>query len=590
MSNEHQLSLFEESNSEESNFDQKELIPTDAKIPIPPGTYANMTELAQHCNQCHRCSLGDTRTHAVVGRGNLKAPIMIVGEAPGQNEDETGLPFVGKAGQLLEKILASVKLDTEKDVYISNVNKCLHGDTRVFTKHGAKRLNWIVKNHWDGEVLSVDNDGSLVWKKVTGWYRSKLAGRPLYKVSFKNGKSSNKGEVGYIATGDHPVLTQRGWITVEELQDDDLVATGTPAPGERGLQVLLGSLLGDSCIGSNGAYLENHSIQQEAYLKLKTRVLNGFRPQLREYLAKTQNGNSHRAISMGLAKTYYLHDLRQEWYANGKKDFPFAALQKLDNFGLAIWYMDDGYWRRKTKNGKVRQDIDVEIPLGDVTKETVEKVINYFASQGYQTYAVFRSTWRLCFRYGEGIRFLENIAEYVPSSMRYKLPEELHSIPFNLKAYQEEAVVTYWKPVNKTLLPPKPDSYLVYCIDVEDTANFVTPAGVVHNCRPPGNRTPTPEEMAACKPYLLEQIRLVDPKIILLTGATAVKALTNDKRGITKIRGTWMEWEGRLCMPIFHPSYLLRNQSREVGSPKWLMWQDIQAVRAKYDEILAARD
>ncbi|QDL07137.1 uracil-DNA glycosylase [Brasilonema octagenarum UFV-E1] len=225
MSNEQQLSLFEDS-SIDSN-DQKELIPKDAKIPIPTGTYANMTELAQHCNQCHRCGLGKTRTHAVVGRGNLKAPIMVVGEAPGQTEDETGLPFVGKAGQLLEKILASVKLDTETDVYICNINKC----------------------------------------------------------------------------------------------------------------------------------------------------------------------------------------------------------------------------------------------------------------------------------------------------------------------------------------------------------------------RPPDNRVPTIEEMDACKPYLLEQIRLVDPKIILFVGATAVKGLTGDKRAISKIRGEWMEWDGRLCMPIFHPSYLLRNQSREVGKPKWLTWQDIQAVRAKFDEI-----
>jgi uracil-DNA glycosylase family 4 len=134
-------------------------------------------------------------------------------------------------------------------------------------------------------------------------------------------------------------------------------------------------------------------------------------------------------------------------------------------------------------------------------------------------------------------------------------------------------------------LPPKPDSHLVYCIDVEETANFVTPAGVVHNCRPPGNRVPTADEIAACKPYLLEQIRLVDPKIILLTGATAVKGLIGDKRGITKIRGTWIEWEGRVCMPILHPAYLLRNPSREQGAPKWLMWQDIQAVRAKLDEI-----
>ncbi|WP_371257407.1 uracil-DNA glycosylase family protein [Synechococcus sp. PCC 6312] len=104
-------------------------------------------------------------------------------------------------------------------------------------------------------------------------------------------------------------------------------------------------------------------------------------------------------------------------------------------------------------------------------------------------------------------------------------------------------------------------------------------------CRPPGNRVPTLAESNACRPYLLEQIRLVDPKIILLTGATAVKGVTGDTRGITKIRGTWIEWEGRLCMPILHPAYLLRNPSREVGGPKWLMWQDIQAVQAKLQSL-----
>lgn len=222
MSSENQLTLFDD-----SNLKPKDLIPTDAKIPIPSGTYSSITELAQHCNECHRCGLAENRTHAVVGRGNLNALIMIVGEAPGQNEDETGLPFVGRSGQLLEKILASVELDTEKDTYVSNINKC----------------------------------------------------------------------------------------------------------------------------------------------------------------------------------------------------------------------------------------------------------------------------------------------------------------------------------------------------------------------RPPNNRAPSTKEMAACKPYIFEQIRIVDPKIILLTGATAVKGLIGDNGAMGTIRGKWIEWEGRLCMPIFHPSYLLRNPSREVGKPKWLMWQDIQAVRAKFDEI-----
>lgn len=104
-------------------------------------------------------------------------------------------------------------------------------------------------------------------------------------------------------------------------------------------------------------------------------------------------------------------------------------------------------------------------------------------------------------------------------------------------------------------------------------------------CRPPHNRTPLIKEIEACKPYLLEQIRLVNPKIILLTGAVAVKALTGDQTGISKIRGQWIEWEGRLCMPIFHPAYLLRNSSKEPGQPKWLMWQDLQTVRAKFDEL-----
>jgi uracil-DNA glycosylase len=107
----------------------------------------------------------------------------------------------------------------------------------------------------------------------------------------------------------------------------------------------------------------------------------------------------------------------------------------------------------------------------------------------------------------------------------------------------------------------------------------------VVKCRPPENRDPKPPEAEACKGYLLEQIRLINPKIILLTGKTALRNLLGIKEGITKVRGQWIEQDDRFYMPIFHPAYLLRNQSREVGQPKWLMWQDIQAVRTKLDEI-----
>ncbi len=106
---------------------------------------------------------------------------------------------------------------------------------------------------------------------------------------------------------------------------------------------------------------------------------------------------------------------------------------------------------------------------------------------------------------------------------------------------------------------------------------------------PPGDggkplRKPTNDEIDFYKPYLLEIIRFVDPKIMLLTGNVATQSILG-QTGITKLRGNWFEWEGRHVMPIFHPAYLLRNQSRKPGQPKALTWGDIQAVREKYDEL-----
>ncbi len=100
-------------------------------------------------------------------------------------------------------------------------------------------------------------------------------------------------------------------------------------------------------------------------------------------------------------------------------------------------------------------------------------------------------------------------------------------------------------------------------------------------CRPPQNRVPTKEEAAACKPYLMAQIAFVKPAIILLAGSTAVQYTLQLNQPISKIRGKWFDYCGAQAMPIFHPSYLLRNESKEPGSPKWLMWQDIKQVKQK---------
>jgi len=109
---------------------------------------------------------------------------------------------------------------------------------------------------------------------------------------------------------------------------------------------------------------------------------------------------------------------------------------------------------------------------------------------------------------------------------------------------------------------------------------------------PPGDggkplRKPTNDEIEFYKPYLLEIIRLVDPLMMLLSGNVATQSLLG-KVGITKLRGQWFDYYGCPTMPIFHPAYLLRNPSRKPGGPKALTWQDIQEVRRKYDEMVAA--
>lgn len=97
-------------------------------------------------------------------------------------------------------------------------------------------------------------------------------------------------------------------------------------------------------------------------------------------------------------------------------------------------------------------------------------------------------------------------------------------------------------------------------------------------------RKPTSDEIEYYKPYLLEIIRLMDPKIMLLTGNVACQSILG-QTGITKLRGQWTQWQNRWVMPIFHPSYLLRNPARTPGSPKALMWDDIREVRKKLDDL-----
>lgn len=104
----------------------------------------------------------------------------------------------------------------------------------------------------------------------------------------------------------------------------------------------------------------------------------------------------------------------------------------------------------------------------------------------------------------------------------------------------------------------------------------------VCRCRPPANRLPTPEEVAACLPYLHEQIALVQPRVLVALGSTAAKALTQSTSGIKALRGTWQDYRrGETVVPVmptYHPAFLLRETLAGRVGAKQDAWRDLQAV------------
>ena len=102
--------------------------------------------------------------------------------------------------------------------------------------------------------------------------------------------------------------------------------------------------------------------------------------------------------------------------------------------------------------------------------------------------------------------------------------------------------------------------------------------GNVNRCRPPGNRAPTTEEATTCKPYLLREIAIVQPKVIVVLGNTAMKNLLDTREGITRLRGRFQDYKGIKVMPTFHPAYLLRDPSKKRET-----WEDLKMVRDYLD-------
>ena len=106
--------------------------------------------------------------------------------------------------------------------------------------------------------------------------------------------------------------------------------------------------------------------------------------------------------------------------------------------------------------------------------------------------------------------------------------------------------------------------------------------------RSPRNRAPDPEEMENCRPFLDRQIDIIQPNVILALGAPAAKSFLGRDFQITKMRGRWYAGpNGTPLMVTFHPAYVLRQTGGEIEAVKRLVWSDLKAIRAKFEEIAA---
>lgn len=528
-------------------------------------------QLAAEVQQCTACGLCATRTQTVFGVGNRQAEWLIIGEAPGADEDRQGEPFVGRAGKLLNPMLLAIGLKREQ-VYIANILKCLRYNALVQLEDGSwERIGRLVRSRYEGKVMSVDRNGRLVPRRVIGWHESPLGGRRVFRMSYRTAKNAGISQIGIQLTGDHEVLTTRGYVPVEQLEVGDRVATGQGL-SPLAFDVVCGTLLGDGTLNAQSSFLGfGHSARQQDYALFKAKLLEELQPQVEMLSVAAVAGGARKYPTVRVRTLAHraLRTLRPEFYAP-RKCVPTWMADRLNERMLAFWFMDDGYTRIRAGRKPL-----AEIATCGFSDSDLQILLKGLSHLGLSAKAL---RGRLYFDAQTTVSVCERIAAYVPPSMRYKLPAEIATrIPFDPNLFRPEPAECFFDEVEiEDVSHHKRTDQTFFCIDVEDNHNFVTAGGVVHNCRPPENRDPAPAEAASCRLFLERQIALIRPRIILAVGRIAAQNLLATDTQIGKLRGQVHRF-GPYRLPLivtYHPAYLLRSPREKRKS-----WDDLRLAR-----------
>jgi uracil-DNA glycosylase family 4 len=408
---------------------------------------------------CRRCKLCEARRTIVFGSGNPQADLVVIGEGPGADEDAQGKPFVGRAGQLLTKMLEAVKL-TRDEVFITNTVKCfISPRVLIYTAEGYRPIKDI-------------RVGDLVLTH-RGHFRKVVFVRPHEKLPkgsrvirfIVRGTTGTARPLAMTVTPEHPFHVGGSWKPASALQPGDRV-----------------SALGDRCQVCGKTFFVRHSRYDErVWRTCSPRCHNQLvfhSPEAREKVRRTM----------------------KEQYQDGRRDARTIALR-----------------------------------ANEVTRQLVaagEAKIQHLTTEE---------------------RVLRNHrGEY---------------------CFVEVVVVDVIRRRTRRDFP-------LYNIGVEDDESYVAAGIVSHNCRPPGNRNPEGDELAACAPFLAAQLGVIQPKVILALGSVATQALLKTKDPIGKLRGRAHAYGSAVLVPTFHPAYLLRNPGPEY---KRMAFEDLKLARREYD-------
>lgn len=449
--------------------------------------------------------------------------------------------MLGNVHKLRADELMSFADMVSPDERFPGIGTCLYGTSVIKMGDGSKKMiKDLVKNKSSEEVITLLPDGTLSTRPIVGWHINPMGNRTWVNIRGKlsNLKTAKKIKKGVPrndlwVTNDHPVLTPNGWVRAEQLKTGSCVVTDYPEPNAKQLSFIVASVLGDmsinkSKLGKSPQLTMGHSVRQREWFELKRDVLKDFHW---TEIKTRGNGASRRfekveSVTKVTPGLVYLYNLL---YPSGKKNIPaYVAEEFLSPMFLATWYLDDGWIQLRESTSKNGYAV-----IGNSGAEigNTEEFVEMFNRHGYECNAVSAHGHNnphkdIHFTSRGSKKLFSEVAPYVIPEMRYKLPTQYDLAEYDSSLWDLGSAGRFVDEVEiSTRIPQKSGKQAdVYCLDVEDTHNFVANSFVVHNCAASRSWNSI-VELAALEQLVSEKVTGSEP-----TGISFVNAAVNEEQ------------------------------------------------------------